>query len=120
MRIERSYRTVLILAAVLVSAFIVYHLAKDDRNRADHSHPPQVGIASYYGTFGGMTAAHRTIPKGSKVKVTNLSNGREVELKVIGKGPMRRDRIIDVSEAAARELGIIRKGITKVRVEVVD
>jgi rare lipoprotein A len=120
MRIERSYKMLLIVAVALVSTFIIYLLAKDDRGRAQNENAAQVGIASYYKTFKGMTAAHRTIPKGSKVKVTNLSNGREVELKIIGKGPMRRDRIIDVSEAAARELGIVKKGITKVRVEVLD
>lgn len=101
--------------------------------------PPrvQVGLASWYGpgfhgdkTASGeifdqreMVAAHRSLPLGSVVRVTNLENGRRVVLRVIDRGPYgrnyRKGTIIDVSRGAARRLDFIRDGLVKVRVEVV-
>ena len=101
--------------------------------------PPrvQVGLASWYGpgfqgneTASGeifnqreMVAAHRSLPLGSVVRVTNLENGRRVVLRVIDRGPYgrnyRKGTIIDVSRGAARRLGFIRDGLVRVRVEVV-
>ena len=63
------------------------------------------------------TAAHRTLPFGTRVKVTNLANGRSVVVTITDRGPFRKGRIIDVSKAAARELGFLRDGVTRVRVE---
>lgn len=93
----------------------------------------QVGRASYYGKrFHGrktakgdhfdmheMTAAHRALPLGTIIKVTNLENGRIVEVEVNDRGPFSRKRILDLSLAAARELDMIRKGSAKVMIEVV-
>ena len=97
----------------------------------------QVGLASWYGpgfhgneTASGeifdqreMVAAHRSLPLGSVVRVTNLENGRRVVLRVIDRGPYgrnyRKGTIIDVSRGAARRLGFIRDGLVSVRVEVV-
>ena len=97
----------------------------------------QVGLASWYGpgfqgeeTASGeisnqreMVAAHRSLPLGSVVRVTNLENGRRVVLRVIDRGPYgrnyRKGTIIDVSRGAARRLGFIRDGLVRVRVEVV-
>ncbi len=87
----------------------------------------QCGRASWYkltGTTasgeradpGGMTAAHRTLPFGTLVDVTNMSNGRTVTVRINDRGPYSKGRVIDVTRKAARELGFIRKGITKVRV----
>ncbi len=96
----------------------------------------QMGLASYYGPGfdGGLTAsgetfderelvaAHRTLPFGSVVRVTNLENGRSVDLRVIDRGPFGRNHrkgcIIDVSRGAARRLRFIRDGIVRVRVQV--
>jgi rare lipoprotein A len=96
----------------------------------------QVGLASYYGpgfhgeaTASGeifnqyqMVAAHRSLPLGSVVRVTNLENRRRVVLRVIDRGPygrnFRKGTIIDVSKGAARRLGFIRDGLVPVRVEV--
>ena len=92
----------------------------------------QVGIASYYGRahdgrrtasgevfdMNGMTAAHRTLPFGTRVRVTNLANGREAVVRINDRGPFRRGRIIDLSYAAARRLGIVGPGVAKVRVEI--
>lgn len=96
----------------------------------------QVGLASFYGpgfhgneTASGeifdqreMVAAHRSLPLGSVVRVTNLENGRRVVLRVIDRGPYgrnyRKGTIIDVSKGAAQRLGFIRDGLVTVRVEV--
>jgi len=64
------------------------------------------------------TAAHRTLPFGTRVKVTNLENGRSVVVTITDRGPFRKGRVIDVSKAAARDLGFLREGVTRVRVEV--
>lgn len=61
-----------------------------------------------------MTAAHRTLPFGSKVRVRNLANGREVVVRINDRGPHTRGRIIDLSHAAASELDFIKAGETPV------
>ena len=67
-----------------------------------------------------MTAAHRSLPLGTRVRVTNLSNGKSVVVKINDRGPYGRDRsrIIDLSKAAAKQLDFIDSGWTRVRVEV--
>ena len=98
----------------------------------------RTGLASYYGkglqgrkTASGevfdkmqMVAAHPYYPLGTRVKVTNLGNGRSEELRVIDRGPAPEHRyegvIIDVSEAAATRLGFRKKGRTRVKVEVLE
>jgi rare lipoprotein A len=97
----------------------------------------QLGLASYYGpgfhgqkTASGeifdqweMVAAHRWLPLGTVVRVTNLGNGRSVVLRVIDRGPYganyRKGTIIDVSRGAARKLGFLQDGLVRVRIEVV-
>ena len=92
---------------------------------------PQTGEASWYGpkfhgktTASGetydqeaLTAAHASLPFGSKVRVTNLSNGKSVEVEITDRGPFAENRIIDVSRAAAKALEMKDSGTTKVRVE---
>jgi rare lipoprotein A len=65
-----------------------------------------------------MTAAHRTLPLGTHVRVTNTKNGKSVEVRINDRGPYGR-AIIDVSEAAARQLGMIDAGVVPVTIEVV-
>ncbi|MFO1066964.1 MAG: septal ring lytic transglycosylase RlpA family protein [Geminicoccaceae bacterium] len=91
----------------------------------------EVGVASWYGdAFHGLStangevfdknrisAAHPTLPLPSLVRVTNLENGRSVVLRVNDRGPFVDDRLIDLSEAAARELGYQRTGLARVRVQ---
>ena len=65
----------------------------------------------------GLTAAHRTLPFGTRVLVTNVRNGKAVVVRIVDRGPFNRGRIIDVSRAAARELEMIESGTTVVSVE---
>jgi len=92
------------------------------------------GTASWYGTkfhgqptangekydLYGMSAAHKTLPLPTYVKVTNLENGRTVTLRVNDRGPFYSDRIIDLSFAAAKKLGYAERGTAKVKVEGID
>ncbi|HEV2425479.1 MAG TPA: septal ring lytic transglycosylase RlpA family protein [Terriglobia bacterium] len=93
----------------------------------------QYGVASWYGPGflwhrtasgarfdpGQLTAAHRTLPLGTCVKVTNLRNGRSVVVKVTDRGPWVRGRLIDLSRAAAERLGFKHRGVAPVRVAVI-
>ncbi|MGH9576516.1 MAG: septal ring lytic transglycosylase RlpA family protein, partial [Terriglobales bacterium] len=95
--------------------------------------PYQVGKASWYGkrfhgrkTANGesynmfeMTAAHRDLPMGTWVKVTNLRNGRSVVLRINDRGPFLDSRVIDTSYRAAEHLGFREQGIVRVRLDVV-
>lgn len=63
-----------------------------------------------------MTAAHRSLPFGTKVVVENRRNGKRVVVRINDRGPFIRGRVIDVSKAAASKLGFIRAGVTSVRV----
>lgn len=94
----------------------------------------QQGEASYYAdslngnkTASGesydskaMTAAHRSLPFGTKVKVTYLKTGKSVEVVINDRGPYAKDRIIDISGAAAKSIGLIDAGHGKVSVEVIE
>ncbi len=66
-----------------------------------------------------MTAAHRTLPLGSRVLVTNRDNGRTVEVRINDRGPFRKDRVLDLSYAAARSLGAIGDGVIPVTLKIV-
>ncbi|MFM7448517.1 MAG: septal ring lytic transglycosylase RlpA family protein [Leptolyngbyaceae cyanobacterium] len=67
-----------------------------------------------------LTAAHRTLPFGTRVQVTNLDNGRTVVVRINDRGPFHGNRIIDISTAAARILGLVQSGVAPVRLDVVD
>ncbi len=94
----------------------------------------QTGKASFYADkFDGvytasgekykhnkLTAAHKTLPFGTKVRVTNLENNQSVEVVINDRGPYVEDRIIDLSKEAAEQLGFVNKGLAEVKLEVVD
>ena len=97
-------------------------------------HPQtQIGIASYYGkkfnkkrTANGeifnmykVSAAHKSYPLGTKVRVTNLENGKSIKLVINDRGPFVKGRIIDLSYRAARKLDFVNQGTTKVRINVI-
>jgi rare lipoprotein A len=67
-----------------------------------------------------LTAAHKTLPLGTKVRVTHLGNGRSVEVRINDRGPFKPGRVIDLSEAAAEQLGMTRQGLAAVKVEVMS
>ena len=104
------------------------------RRQKGGSRPYQVGKASWYGkSFHGrttasgepydmfqFTAAHRQLPLGTLVKVTNLHNGRSVVVRVNDRGPVPTSRIIDLSYGAARMLGLPGHGIEPVRLDIVQ
>lgn len=91
----------------------------------------QIGTASFYSNkFNGnktasgeiyrksrLTAAHKTLPFGTQVKVTNLSNNRSVTVRVNDRGPFAKGRIIDLSRGAAKKLKMIKQGVAKVKIE---
>jgi len=90
----------------------------------------QTGLASFYAarlngrrTASGerydkhaMTAAHRHLPFGTVVRVVNLKNGRKVEVRINDRGPYRKGRIIDLSHAAAKHLGMLKDGLARVEI----
>src|SRR6185295_3214405 len=92
------------------------------------------GIASWYGNEfngrrtangerydqNGLTAAHRTLPFGSRVAVTNLENGETVVVKINDRGPFAKDRILDLSYGAAREIGVVGPGTARVQLDLLD
>jgi rare lipoprotein A len=67
-----------------------------------------------------LTGAHRTLPFGSRVRVTNLQNGRSVLVIINDRGPYAGRRAIDLSYGAARALGMVERGVTRVRIELVE
>jgi rare lipoprotein A len=90
------------------------------------------GFASFYGKSfegrrtasglpfnpGAATAAHRSLPFGTSVRITNLENGRSVTATITDRGPYVGGRIVDVSQALARQLGFVRTGMARVQVEI--
>lgn len=105
-----------------------YHVLKSSRGFR------QKGLASWYGAdfhrkrtsngeiydMYGISAAHKTLPLPSYVKVTNLSNGRSIIVRVNDRGPFHSDRVIDLSYAAASQLGFVHLGTAKVSIEAVS
>ncbi|MEO6462411.1 MAG: septal ring lytic transglycosylase RlpA family protein [Candidatus Eisenbacteria bacterium] len=92
----------------------------------------QSGVASYYGSKfegrrtangeryrgGEFSAAHKSLPFGTRIRVTHLRSGRTVECRVNDRGPFKKGRIVDLSRRAAEALGIVSDGLAKVRLEV--
>jgi rare lipoprotein A len=133
-----------ILAGAVLSAICINPgstLAQPDNQQAEqqattatthHSHWHQIGRASWYGSafqgqatasgepfnMNSMTCAHRSLPLGASVLVTNLRNHRSVLVRVNDRGPVPESRVIDLSYAAARILGF--RGVAPVRLDLVD
>ena len=104
---------------------------KEIEERSQYTHF-QTGMASYYGgswhgkkTANGeifnensLTAAHKTLPFGTRVKVTNLDNGKSVVVRINNRGPYSKGRVIDLSKAAFSKIASTSKGVTRVKLEV--
>jgi rare lipoprotein A len=122
---RRRGRALPVILALLLAAAACVRLPRARQEAVE------VGVASWYGEeFHGrptssrevfdmndMTAAHRTLPFGTPVMVTNLDNGRSVVVRINDRGPFVRGRIIDLSYAAARVLGLVGPGTARVRLE---
>jgi rare lipoprotein A len=144
---NRSLRFPIVAAALMATAFFLTSArtsisvhAEQGASSATKSptvhrqHWFQFGRASWYGhalqglptatgeayDMNAMTCAHRTLPLGSLVRVTNLRNHRSLVLRVNDRGPMVETRVIDLSYAAAKRLGFSHIGIVRVRVDLVD
>jgi rare lipoprotein A len=121
------FTTYLILICLMLSSFKL----QDGESSNETYSKSQTGVASYYNdrhqgkkTASGelyqntkFTAAHRSLPFGTEVKVTNLSNGKTVTVRVNDRGPYAKGRLIDLSKVAAKEIGLIQMGIAKVKIE---
>jgi rare lipoprotein A len=120
----------LLLTMLLASACVA--------RRAPSTKPPaahtETGMASWYGerfhgrrTASGeifdmhaLTAAHRTLAFGSIVRVTEIQSGKSVDVRINDRGPSSGARIIDLSHAAAHKLGMLRRGVARVELTVID
>jgi rare lipoprotein A len=119
-------------AAVVTKKRAPLAITKHEAQNKDGSY----GLASFYGgdsykhgskTASGekfnprdLTAAHRTLPFGTRVRVTNLATGRSVMVRINDRGPFIAGRIVDVSYSAAETLGIVERGVAKVKLDVVQ
>nr|WP_275078199.1 septal ring lytic transglycosylase RlpA family protein [Pseudovibrio axinellae] len=110
----------------MLIVFIAFVLRLHDTERNASS---QCGIASWYKLTSrtasgdlmdatGLTAAHLTLPIGTNIHVTNLQNGKTLTVTVNDRGPYVKNRLIDLSKAAAAELGFLKSGLTEVRISV--
>lgn len=131
---KMRYRRALGIVALLVISGCSVPAAKVPPPPLPESRVSQTGIASWYGpgfhgkaTASGeiynqddMTAAHQTLPLGAKVMVTNLENGSAAEVLVNDRGPFAKNRVIDLSYAAAQSINMVGPGTALVRIDVVD
>jgi rare lipoprotein A len=142
--VPRALKTVRLLSAVLIAAMlaacarssVVTHRYRSLAVNREASLKPSAtfqtknGLASFYsegsGTASGekldgrqLTAAHRTLPFGTRLRVTNLSNGHAVTVRINDRGPFVRGRDVDVSYTAAQTLGMTEQGVAKVKLEIV-
>lgn len=122
------------LILLLFSCFPAYGAERTTAPRTMPRHRVQYGLASWYGEreqgrpmacgepFNeyAIVAAHPTLPLGTRVRVTNLRNGRSVVVRIMDRGPRIADRAIDLSKAAAERLRFIREGLAPVRISVLS
>ncbi|WP_106476339.1 septal ring lytic transglycosylase RlpA family protein [Phytohalomonas tamaricis] len=126
-----SSRRVGLLALAVVALLLTGCAGQSVNNNVASS---SEGLAAYYGkqyngrrtasgerfNAGAMTAAHRTLAFGTRVRVTNRDNGRQVVVRINDRGPFTKGRIIDLSPAAARQLDMIKRGVVPVRLDVLE
>jgi rare lipoprotein A len=144
---NRSLRFPIVAAALLAAAFFMTSTRPADSVHAaqtvtDTAKPPvihrqhwfQFGRASWYGhalqgqptatgepyNMNAMTCAHRTLPLGSLIRVTNLRNHRSLVVRVNDRGPMIESRVVDLSYGAAKRLGFSHHGTARVRLDLID
>jgi len=111
--------------AVVVAIVAAISIATLSVARAESGHASWYALTSRTASGercnpNAMTAAHRTLPFGTKVRVENLRNGRSIVVRINDRGPYVNGRIIDVTKAAAAKLGFVEKGTTNVRLTVLS
>jgi len=120
-----------VAASLLAAAAACAHAPPHEEGPPARSSSGEVGVASFYGkhfhgrtTASGerydmhaFTCAHPSAPFGTRLRVTDLESGRAVVVTVTDRGPFTGGRIVDLSLAAARKLGMVKRGVTRVRVE---
>ncbi len=122
----------MMLLTSFVIAYDVYGLGLRPVSSSVQSFPTQTGMASWYNEQGKLTAdgerydstqltaAHRLLPFNTVVRVTNRENGRSVVVRVNDRGPYVKNRVLDLSEAAAKALDMKTAGVTPVKIEVIE
>lgn len=129
---ERRKNRWLLKAILSISLMSFYSVSLAKAEKQDLLMARKAGMASYYNdryhghttTSGdtydknGMTAAHNSLPMGTRLRVTNLKNNHSVIVKVNDRMSKSNHRLIDVSKKAAKELGFVRTGLTKVKIEI--
>ncbi|MBK7973245.1 MAG: septal ring lytic transglycosylase RlpA family protein [Deltaproteobacteria bacterium] len=117
---------------VMAAALMAVLIGPADRVRASERGPGETGLATVYAARfqgkrtasgerydrNGLTAAHKTLPFGTRVKVTRVDNGKSVVVRVNDRGPHPAGRVVDMSSAAAARLGMRGNPMARVRVEV--
>lgn len=109
----------LLLLLVIVGVSLTSLFAQEQRGKASYYSRKATGARTSSGErlhHDSLTCAHRTYPFGTLLKVTNLSNGKEVVVRVTDRGPFIRGRVIDLSWGAAKQLGMLSQGIATVEV----
>jgi rare lipoprotein A len=121
-----------LVSAALVALLLLPGLDAQARSDSGRSESAQAGMASYYhDRFQGRrtasgarydkrdySAAHKTLPLGTRVRVTDARSGESVVVRINDRGPYARGRVIDLSRAAAQEIGLTRKGVARVKLEI--
>jgi len=135
----RSFRSIILLACSLILLGGCVSAPRYVARRPVKGRPgqftfkTQVGMASYYADqfhgrptasgqifdMNALTAAHRTLPLGTTVRVTSLDTGKSVEVLVNDRGPFVKGRVIDLSKGAAEKIGLAERGIGLVKIEVI-
>ena len=132
--VQRAVLLPVLFASIMLAGGCAQRKAPSSSPASIERHRAATGQASWYGkahqgqhTASGelfdmhaLTAAHRTLPFGTIVRVTDLRSGRSVNVRINDRGPFRRDRIIDLSYEAARKLGFVARGTARVEITVVD
>lgn len=111
------------ITILLIACFLPASAQKQQHGKASYYSKKATGMRTASGEkihHDSLTCAHRSYPFGTKLKVTNLSNGKTVVVEVIDRGPFGRGRIIDLSYAAAKQLGMLSQGVASVKVETLE
>ena len=115
----KSLFLVFLLSVSSFSFASVYKSSAEASYYAEKYHGRKTASGESFNMYA-MTCAHKTLPFGTLLRVTNLSNNKSVDVRVNDRGPFVKGREIDVSKAAAQKLGMIKSGTARVRIEIID